>query len=91
MTPRGISRYEAAHYVGVTLATFSKWVASGTLPTPIPNTRRWDRKAIDLALDKASGIAHPAVVTEQAETDWERKYEARKASTGAGGRNQATS
>jgi hypothetical protein len=43
-------------------------------------TRRWDRKAIDLALDKASGIETPSALSEgeAALATWVRKYEARK-------------
>jgi hypothetical protein len=51
-----MSGTEAAAYCGVTLNTWSKWVAAGTMPPPVAGTRRWDRKAIDLTLDKASNI-----------------------------------
>jgi excisionase family DNA binding protein len=80
---------EAAAYLGISPATFSKWVAAGTIPKPIPNTRRWDRKAIDRALDKASGIVELAVVPETQEVtlaDWKAQNEARKAAAGIGGR-----
>lgn len=84
---RLLSGIDAAAYLGITPATFSKWVSSGKAPLPIPNTRRWDRKAIDLALDKTSGIVAPSIVPDEAaEDEWERKYEARKAAAGAGGR-----
>ncbi|WP_208024768.1 helix-turn-helix transcriptional regulator [Bradyrhizobium sp. 1(2017)] len=53
--PRLMSGSEAAGYCGVTPATWSKWVAHGSMPRPVIG-RRWDRKAIDLALDKLSGI-----------------------------------
>ena len=85
--PRLMTGPEAAAYLGISPATFAKWTAAGTLPKPIPNTRRWDRKAIDLALDNASGIVAPSVVTDQAEDEWERKYEARETASGTGGRN----
>ena len=71
---------DAAAYLGLTTAAFSKWVAEGRIPKPLPGTRRWDRKAIDLALDKASGIETPAVSSGESEFEtWKRKYEARKA------------
>lgn len=54
--PRLMSGSDAAAYCGVTLNTWSKWVAAGTMPPPVAGTRRWDRKAIDLMLDKASNI-----------------------------------
>jgi hypothetical protein len=43
--PRLMTGADAAAYCGVTPATFSKWVATGTVPAPLPGTRRWDRKA----------------------------------------------
>lgn len=69
---------EAAAYLAVTPATFAKWVVAGTAPKPLPGTRRWDRKAIDTALDKASGIT-PATSQEDAWDAWQREYDARKA------------
>ncbi|AUC97086.1 hypothetical protein CWS35_24695 [Bradyrhizobium sp. SK17] len=80
---RLISGADAAAYCGVTPATFSKWVAAGVIPPPIPGTRRWDRKAIDQALDRASGI--PTTQSPEDESDpatnigrepWEDAFEA---------------
>ena len=84
--PRLMTGGEAAAYLGLTPASFSKWVADGRAPKPLPGTRRWDRKAIDLALDKLSGIVAPSGNPEnhEAEDEWERKYEARKAAAGTG-------
>lgn len=75
----------AAAYCGVTPATFSKWVAAGTVPAALPGTRRWDRKAIDLALDKASGIAVASPVPDgNAELEqWIRDAAARNDTAGA--------
>lgn len=54
---RGLTKEEAAEYCGCqTLAAFDQWRAKGIVPDAIPGTNRWDRKAIDLALDAASGI-----------------------------------
>jgi hypothetical protein len=80
LQPRLLSGKDAAAYCSVTPETFSRWVASGAMPKAVIG-RRWDRKAIDLALDKLSGIT--AVLTEDdanlaAEEAWERKYAARK-------------
>jgi hypothetical protein len=78
--PRLMTGAEAAAYLGLTPASFSKWVAKGRAPPPLPGTRRWDRKAIDLALDKISGIPlTPLSKEDEAEKKWERDYEARKA------------
>jgi hypothetical protein len=55
--PRGMTREEAAAYCGCeSLAAFSDWVRRGIIPGPLPGTKRWDRKAIDAALDRASGL-----------------------------------
>jgi hypothetical protein len=51
---RCLSRAAAAHYCGVSKSGFDEWVRRGIVPGP--GTQRWDRKAIDLALDRASGI-----------------------------------
>lgn len=90
--PRLMSGRQAAAYCGITPATWSKWVATGIMPPPLPSTRRWDRKAIDLALDRASGISAQSTGAEsqemtlaewkaqrEAEREWERQYDARKA------------
>lgn len=83
--PRLMSGADAAAYLGLTPTTFAKWVADGRAPKPLPGTRRWDRKAIDSALDKASGIAAPSVVPEDDEfAQWKQGYEARKGLAGAG-------
>ncbi len=54
--PRGLTREDAAAYCGLSPEGFDAWVKRGIIPGPIPGTQRWDRKAIDLALDRASGI-----------------------------------
>jgi hypothetical protein len=47
---------EAAAYCAVTPSRFSQLVKAGTLPGPIRGTTRYDRVAIDRALDKLSGL-----------------------------------
>ena len=55
--PRGMSKEQAAAYVGCqTLSTFNNWIRRGIMPGPIPGTHKWDRKAIDAALDRLSGF-----------------------------------
>ena len=54
--PRGLSREDAAAYCGLSAYGFDQWVRRAIVPGPIPGTQRWDRKAIDLALDRASGL-----------------------------------
>jgi excisionase family DNA binding protein len=49
--PRGLSREEAARYVGVSASTFDTMVAERTMPRPKRWGGRviWDRIALDLA------------------------------------------
>jgi hypothetical protein len=57
MTRRGMTKQEAADYCGCeTLAAFDRWRQKGIVPPAIPGTNRWDRKALDAALDRASGL-----------------------------------
>ena len=55
--PRGMSKEQAAAYAGCeTLSAFNGWIRRGIMPGPIPGTHKWDRKAIDAALDRMSGL-----------------------------------
>ena len=63
---RGLSLKDAATYAGcATTAAFKDWVRRGIMPKPIPGTHRYDRKAIDAALDRMSGLS--PIVPEQTE------------------------
>ena len=54
---RVLNRAEAASYVCVSPGYFDKLVATGIYPNALPygGLKRWDRVALDLALDRASG------------------------------------
>ncbi len=70
---RVLDRQEAASYAGVSPGHFDKLVASGILPGPLPGygrTRRWDRAAIDRALDEVSGITSPLAAAPNAYDMW---------------------
>lgn len=54
--PRLLTRGEAAAYCRLSASAFSDWIRRGLLPGPISGTTRWDIKAIDSALDRASGV-----------------------------------
>ena len=56
-SPRLLERPDAAKYCGLSPDGFSAWVREGRLPGPIEGTKRWDRRAIDAALDRLSGLA----------------------------------
>lgn len=51
--PRGLSREEAAAYVGVSPTTFDAMIKSNAMPKPkhIGRRRVWDRRQIDLAFE----------------------------------------
>ena len=50
---RGLSRNEAAMYVGISAAKFDDLVADGRMPAPvrIDSRKVWDIRALDLAFD----------------------------------------
>lgn len=56
---RGLSTGEAAAYVGLSERSFLAEVQAGRYPNALPlKTDRlvWDRRALDIALDKLSGL-----------------------------------
>jgi hypothetical protein len=56
--PRCLSVDDAAAYAGCkTVSAFRDWVRRGIMPGPLPGTHRYDRKAIDAALDRLSGLS----------------------------------
>lgn len=66
ITPRGLTREQAAEYCGCeSLNAFDAWVRKRIVPGPIPGTHRWDRKAIDRALDRRSGLLEAADISLQ--------------------------
>lgn len=72
---RCLTREQAADYCGLTPTGFYAWQRQGIIPGPIPGTKRWDRHALDAALDKASGLRHPEAggINEEVE-EWFRRY-----------------
>lgn len=58
LAPRGLSREQAAAYVGVSTTTFDALVKSGKMPKPKrPKESRtiWDRRQLDRAFDRLPG------------------------------------
>jgi hypothetical protein len=53
---RIMKRKDAAAYCGLSVRVFNAWVAKGLLPASIGGTNHWDGKAIDLYLDRVSGL-----------------------------------
>jgi predicted DNA-binding transcriptional regulator AlpA len=62
--PRGLSRVEAAAYVGVSPTTFDRMISDGLMPRPIRIYGRtvWDLRKLDAAfaaLDRTEEAADP--------------------------------
>jgi hypothetical protein len=57
MTPRLLSREQLLKLLNISSSTFARWRAAGLLPDPLPGTKRWDRLAIERALDRAGSAA----------------------------------
>jgi len=55
--PRGLSRVEAARYIGVGTSTFDAMVKGGTMPKPktIGARRVWDKWKLDVAFSELPG------------------------------------
>lgn len=53
LAPRGLSRVQAAVYIGVGTTKFDELVADGRMPGPkrIDGRTVWDRHALDVAFD----------------------------------------
>ena len=51
LAPRGLSRIEAAAYIGIGTSKFDELVADGRMPRPkiIDKRKTWDRYALDAA------------------------------------------
>jgi predicted DNA-binding transcriptional regulator AlpA len=52
-TPRGLSRSQSAHYVGISERKFDELVQDGRMPRPkrIDGRKIWDRFSLDRAID----------------------------------------
>ena len=61
LPPRGLSRVQAAEYVGVGATTFDSMVRDRVMPSPIRYAGRviWDRLQLDAAMDALSDISAP--------------------------------
>ncbi|HRM74216.1 MAG TPA: hypothetical protein PLI13_05855 [Paracoccus sp. (in: a-proteobacteria)] len=56
-TRRGLSRVEAAGYIGISPTTFDKLVLAGEMPGPkrVGFRKIWDVRALDLAFEALPG------------------------------------
>lgn len=71
---RGLTIQEAADHCGISISCFRSWIRDGLVPGPWPGTKRYDKKALDNALDKLSGIEHSKLQT--AYEVWKAKQDA---------------
>jgi len=87
LAPRGLTRAEAAAYLRLSPTTFDDWQRRGIVPGPIAGTKRWDKWAIDAALDRASGLAQHGGTTPY--DDWKARQDARPPAGSAQGHGPA--
>jgi hypothetical protein len=61
LPPRGLSRLQAAEYIGVGGTKFDEMVADGRMPAPVKIDTRtiWDRSKLDEAFAALSDHAEP--------------------------------
>ena len=71
--PRLLTREQAAAYCSLSVQAFSAWVRAGRLPPALPGTSRWDKTAIDIGLDKASGLLTAARQKEDVFDEWKNR------------------
>lgn len=70
--PAGLSREDAAHYVGVSSCAFDGLVERGLMPKPLDlGIRRnvWNVRALDAALDRLAGLSEDGVPTSPVSSD----------------------
>lgn len=61
--PRLMRRAEVMRMLGISSSTLHRWRDAGLIPPPLPGTARYDREAIERALDRARGAAGPSAPT----------------------------
>ena len=69
ITPRMLTRQQGGEYCGLTENGFFSWTVRQIVPGPLPGTKRWGRKALDLALDRLSGIPPEAATSAPAQAE----------------------
>jgi len=58
--PRLLRRAQVLELLNVRSSTLARWIERGIIPPPIDGTARWDRLAIERALDRAGQVAEPS-------------------------------
>jgi hypothetical protein len=61
LKPRLLTTSQVAGYLGFNnVKSVANLVKSGIIPPPLPGTKKWDRHAVDAALDRAAGLTRQA-------------------------------
>ena len=70
---RGLSRDEAAMYIGIGTSLFDAMVADGRMPRPkLINTRKvWDIRSLDAAFDELPGEAENTAPAGKRQGGWD--------------------
>jgi hypothetical protein len=76
ITPRGISRRDAAKLFGLSLSGFDKAVREGKIPFATLPGNKYDMRLLNEAMDRMSGIS-PATVPLTELQQWQAKKNAR--------------
>ena len=73
---RLVNKAEICEYLGrITPSTYDNWQAKGIVPGPVRGTNRYDVRAHDLALDRASGLDKSIPAMRMSALDqWENSY-----------------
>lgn len=84
LAPRYLSAQEAAFYTGVSVDTFLAEVKRGIWPQPFKRGKMatkatWDRKAIDAAIDRQSGIENLPAPIDTVIDPWEARLNGTRA------------
>jgi predicted site-specific integrase-resolvase len=56
LTSRGLTREQAAEFAGISPSTFDKYRREGKFPGPTLPGRRYDKRLMEAAMDRSSGI-----------------------------------
>ena len=70
---RGLSRTEAAQYIGVSATTLDRLILAGQMPRPkrIGVRNIWDRRALDVAFDALSGETGATGLPDPESNEWD--------------------
>lgn len=75
ITQRMLSKEQLAAYCNISLGHVNNWISAGYLPRAMKNTRLWDIRAVDAALDKNSDIKrNPTNDLDNEFNEWEKQH-----------------